>query len=140
MQGEKGDSFAVDTSWEVHPYKGNYEEFKRKAHEKISNFISGERKENSLTFDAANDGFSSSADSDTWIFPSVQMGLFDIHQGWPYNICSTQLKRLSCVIPRSGGFLLPFGYFTQPRTHLFAECCLEHFINSRHNCRCRIAI
>ena len=86
MQGEKGDSFDVDASWDVHPYKGNYEEFKRKAHEKISNFISGERKKNSLTFDASTDGFSSSADSDTWIFPSVQMGLFDVHQGWPYQM------------------------------------------------------
>ena len=65
--------------------KGDYEEFKRKAREKISNFIALERKKNSLTFDATTDGFKS-ADSDTWIFPSVQMGLFDVYQGRPCKI------------------------------------------------------
>ena len=85
MQGEEGDSLALDASWDVHPYKGDYEEFKRKAREKISNFIASERKKNSLTFDAATDGFES-ADADTWIFPSVQMGLFDVHQGRPCKI------------------------------------------------------
>ena len=79
MQGEKGDSFAVDASWDVHPYKGDYEEFRRRAHDKISSFIDREKKKNSLTFDEKTDAFSS-ADSDTWIFPSVQMGLFDVHQ------------------------------------------------------------
>ena len=81
MKGKKGDSFEVDAAWDVHPFKGNYDDFKEKVHDKISNFIASEKEKNSLTFDAAADSFSSSdAAADTWIFPSVQMGLFDVHQ------------------------------------------------------------
>ena len=79
MTGEKGDSFSVGASWNVHPFEGDYEEFKRKAHEKMSNFIYREKKKNSLPFNEAADGFAFS-DSDTWIFPTIQMGLFDVHQ------------------------------------------------------------
>lgn len=76
-----------------HPYKGNYKKFIENAHNRIHLFLSEQKKINSLKFDKEGEAFikageiktesmlnSLDSESDTWIFPSVQMGLLRIHQ------------------------------------------------------------
>ena len=86
----EGAGYTLDYSPEcVHPYKGQYEEFVGSAHKRISSFLDNQKRANRLVYDKQREVFNevdsqgneiSVDDSDTWVFPSVQMGNLRIYQ------------------------------------------------------------
>ena len=78
-----------DPNNEAHPYQGNYDNFVRNVNKKFTAFLSKQKANNNLTFGNTKDKFvtlgsnsdtSFNNDQDTWVFPSVQMGIFGINQ------------------------------------------------------------
>ena len=74
--------FSLNKNWKTHPYKDPYTDFVTEVRRKMTKFLVAKHRENRLEF--SNDKFisTSGADpkADTWIFPSIQMGLFSLDQ------------------------------------------------------------
>ena len=86
----KAPSYKLDkTPGSIHPYEGNYEEFIGSAHRRVKSFLNQQKKDNQLSYDKQREVFlevnnedeqKSVNESDTWVFPSVQMGNIRIFQ------------------------------------------------------------
>ena len=78
-----------------HPYQGNVKTFVSFANRKLTSFLNRQKNINTLKFDAQKDQFIEASDSnnevlptadtstketDTWVFPSIQMGPLGINQ------------------------------------------------------------
>ena len=105
FQLREGNSFELATNWDVHPYEDSYEKFKTAARQKINTFLDAAKQENCLTYNSSSDRFeddSKTSGADTWIFPTVQMGLFDVHQD----------RRVTTRVLQSGVRGSSFGFAT----------------------------
>ena len=69
FQMDEKREFEMSEKWKWHPYKSKFDDFARGANEKLNTFIEREKAKNRLK-DFSDDKF------DTWIFPTLQMGLF----------------------------------------------------------------
>ena len=69
--------FKIGTNWKIHPYKGKYSDYTKAVEDKMGRFLKSEKILNEV-----DENFCQAPKSteDTWIFPSVQMGLFGIDQ------------------------------------------------------------
>ena len=98
-------SFLVPHSWDGgHPFEGNYQKFVEAARRSLTEWLASYQATNRVTFNGAKSVFQSSSSSkllakqnslsqsqshssslnneaveDTWIFPSIQMGSFDVN-------------------------------------------------------------
>ena len=96
-------SFLVPHSWDGgHPFEGNYQKFVEAARRSLTEWLASYQATNRVTFNGAKSVFQSSSSSkllakqnslsqshssslnneaveDTWIFPSIQMGPFDVN-------------------------------------------------------------
>ena len=84
-------SFLVPVLWDGgHPFEGNYQKFVEAARRSLTEWLASYQHKNCVTFNGAKSVFQSSskllshslnneAVEDTWIFPSIQMGPFDVN-------------------------------------------------------------
>jgi hypothetical protein len=119
IRDHEGDSrFELDRSWDVHPYNDSFGKFQSKANEKMSKFIASEKEKNSLSYECDSDAFAAASSeaaataADTWIFPTVQMGLFNVHQD-----CEVTTKLLEAG-QKGSTFKFGTGYFNPTAEYL----------------------
>ena len=103
MELQSDGSFLVPHSWDGgHPFEGNYQKFVEAARRSLTEWLASYQATNRVTFNGAKSVFQSSSSSkllakqnslsqshssslnneaveDTWIFPSIQMGSFDVN-------------------------------------------------------------
>ena len=107
MELQSDGSFLVPHSWDGgHPFEGNYQKFVEAARRSLTEWLASYQATNRVTFNGAKSVFQSSSSSkllakqnsllssqshsnssslnneaveDTWIFPSIQMGPFDVN-------------------------------------------------------------
>ena len=112
----------------THPFKGNYEHYVANAHKRVKSFLSRQKEANSLKFQKEHEVFvecsetnekfpeaSVTNDNDTWVFPSVQMGVFRIHQDELLTLkflSNTGKKSSSRIVFGTGYFNLSDDYMT----------------------------
>ena len=70
-------NFAASPDFNSHPYEKDAADFVRKSHAEMRSFMEGAREAHCVNED---DLSSESVDTDTWVFPSVQMGPLGVRQ------------------------------------------------------------
>ncbi len=121
MEGERKETYLkIETL--LFRISCRYDEFVRLARGATDRFLSGQRAENRLEF---KDGSFSGKDCDTWVFPSVQMGMFGVDQD--RRVTNRLLE--SCGGKEGGKLKFGTGYFNPTEVCLFSSdtlVCSSH--------------
>lgn len=119
QKGENKFQYELSEKWNGgHPYLGKLDNFVQEANRSIKSFLTDQQIENSLRFEedtfVKNDSgkIHGAASCDTWIFPTIQMGLFGINQD------SEMTTKLMKSTPSGSSIRFGTGYFNLTQEYL----------------------